>query len=36
MKLNMGSKQLWERIQAGAVRGVKILMNFDVAIVEID
>ena len=33
---NMGSRQLWERIQAGIVEGVKILMTSDVAIVEID
>jgi predicted nuclease of predicted toxin-antitoxin system len=33
---NMGSRQLWERIQAGVVEGINILMNFDIAIVEID
>lgn len=33
---NMGSRQLWERIQGGVVAGVKILMTSDVAIVEID
>mgnify|MGYP001163328893 CR=1 FL=1 len=33
---NMGSRQLWERIHAGVVEGVKILMDSDIAIVEID
>lgn len=33
---NMGSRQLWDRIQAGVVEGVKILMTSDVAVVEID
>lgn len=33
---NMGSRQLWERIQAGITEAVKILMTSDVAIVEID
>ena len=33
---NMGSRQLWERIQAGVVEGIKILINSDVAIVEIE
>jgi hypothetical protein len=32
----MGSRQLWERIQAGVVEGARILITSDVAIVEID
>jgi predicted nuclease of predicted toxin-antitoxin system len=33
---NMGSRQLWERIQSGVVEGAKISITSDVAIVEID
>jgi hypothetical protein len=34
--IDMGSRQLWDRIQNGILEGVKILMTSDVTIVEID